>query len=84
MWKKLSFKLRAQSEMITRTCKNCGKVFTLPGNTQHWPDTCQACRAKLRQTETVTRRCRVCGASFTFPSALRHWPKVCPSCRGKR
>ena len=84
MWKKLTLKLRTQQGSITRTCKNCGKIFTLPENVQAWPDTCQACRAKLRQTETVTRRCRGCGESFTFPSALRHWPKLCPACRGRR
>ena len=33
-----------QREMITRTCKICGKTFTLPENVQHWPDCCQECR----------------------------------------
>ena len=37
-----------QREMITRTCKICGKTFTLPENVQHWPDCCQECRAKYR------------------------------------
>ena len=31
--------------MITRTCKRCGKTFTLPEEVQHWPDYCQECRA---------------------------------------
>lgn len=67
--------------MITRTCKHCGKTFTLPEEVQHWPDTCQACRAKYHPAETVTRVCRKCGRSFTFDASLRHWPKLCEECR---
>ena len=69
---------------ITRTCKSCGRTFTLPENVQHWPDCCQACRVKYRQSETVTRTCRVCGKPFTFPSALRRWPRTCRACSRKR
>ena len=77
---------RAQgaSGMITRTCKRCGKTFTLPEEVQHWPDYCQECRAKVRQAETVTRTCRGCGRKFTFPSSESRWPKYCPACRARR
>ena len=37
---------------VTRTCRYCGKTFTLPENVQHWPDACQECRAKLRPERT--------------------------------
>ena len=70
--------------MITRTCKICGKTFTLPENVQHWPDCCQECRAKYRPVETITRKCRKCGKTFTFRSNASHWPKYCPQCRNKR
>ena len=70
--------------MITRTCRSCGRTFTLPENVQHWPDYCLNCRAKRLSPETVTRTCRSCGRSFTFSTPLQHWPKYCPSCRTKR
>ena len=69
---------------ITRTCKICGKTFTLPENVQSWPDCCQECRAKYRPAETITRKCRKCGKTFTFPSNARHWPKYCRECRQRR
>ena len=70
--------------MITRTCKACGKTFTLPEEVQHWPTYCQACRAKVQPVETITRVCRGCGQRFTFPSSTPRWPKYCPACRAKR
>ena len=70
--------------MITRTCKKCGKTFTLPEEVQHWPDYCQECRAKSRPVETITRECRRCGKRFEFPSFARPWPRYCNACRAKR
>lgn len=70
--------------MVTRTCKMCGKTFTLPEEVQHWPDCCQACRAKYRPEEPITRTCRGCGRRFTFSSSERRWPKLCPDCRAGR
>ena len=67
--------------MITRTCRKCGKVITLPENVQHWPDYCQECRAKYRLVEPITRKCRGCGKDFTFSSDAPHWPKYCPECQ---
>ena len=68
---------------LTRTCKRCGKTFTLPENVQSWPDLCFDCRA-LGQGETVTRKCRRCGKAFTFPASSKIWPKFCPACRARR
>ena len=70
--------------MITRTCKICGKTFTLPENVQHWPDYCQECRAEYQPVDTLSRTCRKCGKTFTFPSNAGHWPKYCPECQKKR
>ena len=69
---------------ITRTCRRCGKTFTLPEEVQHWPDYCQACRAEVRPSEPITRVCRGCGRSFTFSSSERRWPKRCPACQARR
>ena len=69
------------SGVITRTCKKCGKTFTLPAEVQHWPDYCQPCRAKYQPVETVTRTCRRCGKPFSFPSSARPWPKYCTPCK---
>ena len=69
---------------VTRTCRYCGKTFTLPENVQHWPDACQECRAKLRPEEQITRVCRRCGKSFTFPSSAARWPRICDDCRKSR
>ena len=69
---------------ITRTCRCCGKTFTLPEEVQHWPDLCQACRARNRPVETLTGRCRRCGKAFTFASSEQPWPKYCPECRARR
>ena len=87
-WLKKLFARRERDQaspgMITRTCKLCGKTFTLPEEVQHWPDYCQACRAKYQPVETITRACRRCGKDFTFPSSERHWPKYCQACQAVR
>jgi predicted Zn-ribbon and HTH transcriptional regulator len=82
--KRVKHREPSQPGMITRTCKICGKTFTLPENVQHWPDCCQECRAKYRPVENITRKCRKCGKTFTFPSNAPRWPKYCPECREKR
>lgn len=77
-------KYRDEPGMITRTCKKCGKTFTLPENVQHWPDYCLECRAKYQPVEMITRKCRGCGKEFSFPSNVRHWPNFCRECQAKR
>ena len=83
-WLKRLFSTGIKTGMITRTCKICGKTFTLPENVQHWPDCCPECRAKYQPVEPISRKCRGCGKTFTFPSDLKRWPKYCRECRGKR
>ncbi len=82
--KKIRRPRRFNQGTITRTCRICGKTFTLPDNVQHWPDLCQECRAKHRPAETLTRKCKKCGKPFTFSSNARHWPKYCPKCLESR
>ena len=74
----------AERGMVTRTCKKCGKTFTLPEEVQHWPDYCQECRRKYKIVDQITRKCRGCGEEFTFPSNIRHWPNYCRECQAKR
>ena len=74
---------RKEPGTVTRTCRECGKTFTLPENVQHWPDCCRECRAKA-PAELITRTRRGCGRSFTFPSTVRHWPNFCRECQAKR
>ena len=73
-----------QTGMITRTCKRCGKTFTLPEEVQHWPDCCQECRAKHQPEERIARTCRGCGRRFTFVPSAGQWPRYCPECQAKR
>ena len=68
---------------IIRTCRKCGNTYTLPENVQHWPDYCQACRARA-PAQAVTRKCRGCGNEFTFPSSERRWPNYCRDCQANR
>jgi DNA-directed RNA polymerase subunit RPC12/RpoP len=82
--KKLMTPKTSQHGMITRTCRVCGKTFTLPEDVQHWPDMCQECRAKYRPVQPVSRKCAKCGKTFEFSSNERRWPKYCPECQSKK
>ena len=75
--------LKYRTGLVTRTCKRCGKTFTLPESVQHWPNYCQECRVKFRPVEMITRTCRRCGSQFTFPSTAKHWPHYCRECQAK-
>ncbi|MBR3350054.1 MAG: hypothetical protein IKG55_08265 [Solobacterium sp.] len=82
-WIKKLFSAKPEQGMITRTCRICGKTFTLPEDVQSWPDCCPKCRAKVQPVEDITRKCARCGKTFTFPSDTRRWPKYCPECRDR-
>lgn len=75
---------KAAPGTITRTCRMCGRTFTLPEEVQAWPDCCPACRAKYQPVETLTGTCRRCGKKFTFASSDKPWPKYCQECRAGR
>ncbi len=82
-WIKRLFVPSQQHGMITRTCRNCGRTFSLPENVQYWPDYCQECRLKAPE-QKITRKCRGCGKIFSFSSSLRRWPKYCRECQARR
>ena len=82
-WIKNLFTRNPQHGMVTITCRECGKTFSLPEGVQYWPDLCQECRMKAPD-QRITRKCRGCGKMFTFSSAAGRWPKYCRECLKNR
>ena len=78
-------------ERIRKTCKKCGKTFTVDPYWEHIPNYCKDCRQKFaREKEErqragaprkIKRTCKSCGRVFTFPNTLEHYPNYCPNCR---
>ncbi len=76
---------------IRKTCKNCGKSFSVDPSWEHIPNYCKECKQKFaREKEErqragakkkITRKCKNCGKFFTFPSNLPHYPNYCNNCR---
>ncbi len=76
---------------IKKTCKECGKTFTVDPTWEHIPNYCKECRQRFsREKEErqragkprqIRRTCRNCGKVFTFPSTLPHYPNYCSNCR---
>ena len=79
---------------IKRTCKKCGKSFTVDPSWEHIPNFCKDCkqqfakekekRQRSGEKRRITRKCRNCGKFFTFPSTLPHYPNYCGNCRKQR
>ena len=82
-WIKKLFTRNPQHGMVTITCRECGKTFSLPEGVQYWPDLCQECRMKAPD-QRITRKCRGCGRMFTFSSTTGRWPKYCRECLKNR
>lgn len=80
-----------QPEKIRRTCKACGKAFTVDPSWNFVPNFCKECKKKLQQEKEeqqkagkpkqIRRKCRKCGKFFEFPSTLAKYPTYCSSCR---
>ena len=79
---------------IKKTCKKCGKTFSVDPNWEHIPNYCKDCkrsfakekeqRQKQGPPRKITRKCRNCGKFFTFPSTLQNYPNYCNDCRKRR
>ena len=82
-WIKRLFTPAPRHGMITRTCRNCGRTFSLPEDVQYWPDYCLECRQKAPE-QTITRKCRGCGKMFSFSSTKKRWPNYCRECQAGR
>ena len=74
-----------------KTCKNCGKTFSIDPSWEHIPNYCRDCRRKFAQEKEekqragaprrIRRKCKACGNFFSFPSTLEHYPSYCSNCR---
>lgn len=77
-----------------KTCKKCGKTFTVDPAWGFVPTFCKDCRQQIdREKETkqrkgalrdIKRQCKACGKFFTFPSDTARYPTYCPDCRKRR
>ena len=73
------------ADRIKVTCKDCGRVFTVPRNTEFPPNYCRACKERYQQRnpQIILRECKECGKQFAFPSTVKHYPNYCKECRMK-
>ena len=84
---------QAQPARLQKTCKSCGKPFTVDPSWEFIPNYCKECKKKfIAEKEEkqragaprkIRRKCKSCGNYFTFPSTLEHYPNYCPNCRKK-
>ena len=81
----------AALEKLRKTCKSCGKTFTVDPSWEHIPNYCKDCKKKfVAEKEAkqrsgaprkIKRTCKECGRVFTFPNTLAHYPNYCGNCR---
>lgn len=78
-------------ERVKKTCKSCGKTFTVDPSLEYIPNFCRECKKRFAQEKEekqragaprkIKRKCKACGSYFTFPNTLEHFPNYCPNCR---
>ena len=79
------------TQRTRRTCKECGKTFTVDPSWEYIPNYCKDCKKKFAAEKKakqragaprrIKRKCRECGKFFTFPNTLAHYPNYCSNCR---
>ncbi len=79
------------AQQIKKTCRQCGKTFTVDPSWEHIPNYCKECKQKFAAEKEakqragaprrIKRKCRECGKFFTFPNTLAHYPNYCSNCR---
>lgn len=79
---------------LKKTCKQCGKTFTVDPSWGFVPTFCKDCKQKMAKGKElaqregprrdIKRKCKTCGRFFTFPSDALHYPTYCPNCRKRR
>ena len=84
----------AAPEKLKKTCKKCGKAFTVDPAWGFVPTFCKDCRRQMSAEKEqrqragapheITRKCKACGRFFTFPSDAASYPVYCPACRKQR
>ena len=77
-----------------RTCKKCGKSFSVDPSLGYVPNFCRDCKQQLLKekeqkqraaaAKEVRRKCKACGKFFTFPGDAVSYPTYCPACRRGR
>ena len=77
-----------------KTCKKCGKAFSVDPAWGFVPTFCKDCRQQIGQEKEmkqragalrdIRRQCKACGRFFTFPSDTERYPTYCPDCRRRR
>ena len=80
-----------EPEKYKKTCKQCGKTFTVDPAWGYVPTFCKDCKQRLAKDKEmkqragdlkeIKRKCRECGKFFTFPSDTARYPTYCPNCR---
>ena len=78
-------------EKLKKTCKKCGKTFTVDPAWGYVPTFCKDCKQQLAKEKEmkqragelrdIKRQCKACGKVFTFPSDTASYPVYCPDCR---
>ena len=81
-------------EKLKKTCKKCGKTFTVDPAWGYVPTFCVDCKRLLKEEKEtrqragdlreIKRQCKACGKFFTFPSDTARYPTYCPDCRKRR
>ena len=81
----------APAARIKKTCKACGKTFSVDPSWDYIPNYCKECKKKFAQEKEakqragaprkIRRKCKACGNYFSFPNTLEHFPNYCPNCR---
>ena len=76
---------------LKKTCRKCGRSFTVSPSLGYVPTFCRDCKQQLvREKEIkqragalreIRRKCKACGKFFTFPSDAASYPSYCPDCR---
>ena len=81
----------AEPEKYKKTCKKCGKAFTVDPSWGYVPTFCKDCKQQMTKEKEIRQRkgslreikrqCKECGKFFTFPSDTARYPSYCPNCR---
>ena len=84
-------KSTASAVRIKKTCKACGKTFSVDPSWEYIPNYCKDCKKRFIQEKEekqrtgaprkIRRKCKACGNFFSFPNTLEHYPNYCPNCR---
>jgi len=80
--------------VLKKTCKNCGKTFSVDPAWGFVPTFCKECKQRMAKEKEmkqkagelrdIKRKCKACGKFFTFPSDTAIYPTYCPNCRKRR